>query len=159
LEEGVSYQLIFHVQNVGGISGGNPAAFLAEITSSPPGQVTGDLLTSINWMYAPYEAYDPDTLDFNDMTWTAVTEFGNNGGPNIWGDVREGTSYGGARAVPGISTDAQWIWAKDNFGGLKQADLWIRGVIVPEPCSLIVWSLIGGFGIGGAWLRRKKRAV
>ena len=29
---------------------------------------------------------------------------------------------------------------------------------IPEPLSLVVWSVIGGLGLGGAWLRRNRQA-
>jgi len=31
--------------------------------------------------------------------------------------------------------------------------------VIPEPASLIVWSLIGGVGAAGAWLRRRRQNV
>ena len=33
------------------------------------------------------------------------------------------------------------------------------GSEVPEPASLVVWSMIGGVGLAGAWLRRRRKAA
>ena len=172
LDWGKQYQFIFRVFNnleLGLTYGdpGNPAGFLAEIEG--PGV---SFLTSSSWKYALDDGTTPSNFD-TDLIWADAVEWGyltthphqggdsHNGGNNIWGNAN-GT-------IAGISTSAHWIWGVDNGEDLgtpanpnPENWLWLKGTIttpIPEPCSLIVWSLIGGFGIGGAWLRRKKRAV
>jgi hypothetical protein len=152
-----TFQLIFEVQNdnINYPNGnGNPAAFLAQISGVG---VHGQLLTSVQWEYA----IDTGTVpgDFDSLSWIAATSYGNNGGSNIWTSVHGGP-------ITGISTSAQWIWAEYNYADLADPNLaynklWIRGVIdtIPEPTTLIIWSLFCGLGIIFAkWQRRRKTA-
>jgi len=143
------YQLIFRVSNLEGPGSGNPAALLAQIS----GPVVGDLLSSSSWDYALYDGTTP--TDFDTLDWNAATEWGNNGGPNIWTSVHGGP-------VAGISTSAQWIWDDINFGGGEDfhAELWLRAEFsaVPEPASIAVWSLLGGLGLIVGWRRRRRAA-
>lgn len=56
----------------------------------------------------------------------------------------------------GFSSQAQWIWASPDLSGETFFSTTISGA-VPEPAS---WALmIGGFGLAGAVLRRRRAAV
>jgi hypothetical protein len=172
LEGQDTYQVIFRVNNdttvsAPGHQGGtqyapgnnNPAGFLAQITGAIEG---GQLLSSSLWEYAIDDGTTP--ADFNSLTWHLATAWGwtasgntgspYNGGTNIW------TSNNGG-PISGISTSAQWIWGPHN--GIQLGDsqyaaenyLWIRatiatqsGIIVPEPATILVWSLLGA----ASWL-------
>jgi hypothetical protein len=158
LDPSDQYQLIFRVNNNvnEGYNGGNPAAFLAEITGGIAG---GSSVTSSAWEYAIDDGTTP--TNFNALSWAAATEYGYNGEPGItW------THFNGG-AVSGISATAQWIWSDVNYGDLDPAVsgpadynyLWLRTTIttIPEPGSLIVWSLLGALGITvSCWRRRGK---
>jgi hypothetical protein len=163
-----TYQLIFEVKNqidaADPLGPGNPAAFLAQISGN---DVHGQLLTSglpssvsVTWEYAFADLTQPPPTNFNLLTWYPATEWGNNGGSNIWTSVHGGP-------ISGISTSAQWIWAGVNFEdladpikdpNLEYNNLWIKGVIntIPEPASILIWSLFGlgtMFGLR-VWRRR-----
>jgi hypothetical protein len=148
------YQLIFRVQNDTSyaLGSGNPAAFMAQIS----GNVNGAVLTSAKWEYA----IDGGTVptDFNTLSWSPAAEYGGNGESNIWTSVHGGP-------ISGISTGAEWIWAPYNFEDLathpEYNNLWLRSVIdtIPEPASLLVWSLLVGLGIAMVrWQRRRLTA-
>jgi hypothetical protein len=48
-----------------------------------------------------------------------------------------------------------------NFGGFKEIRVFTAGnsTVVPEPASLMVWSVLGAVIAGGAWWRRQRFAV
>jgi hypothetical protein len=55
----------------------------------------------------------------------------------------------------GISADAKWIWTNDGMD-LYTARYFSTPVInIPEPITIIIWSLLGGLGIVFAWRRRR----
>lgn len=149
-----SYQIVFNVLNVGEPNSGNPAALLAQITGDMLG---GPISTSSSWQIA---AYDPNVqvTDFNASTWSdAIPAMGGtnypqsfNGGHNIW------KNNSGA-AIAGISSSADWIW-DGTTGSQTTSGLWLRTTIetVPEPGSILVWSLIGLTVLGGVYWRRRK---
>ena len=53
------------------------------------------------------------------------------------------------RAFPG-----DWATSFGNDYGYSNA-----GAVVPEPCSLLVWSLFGGAAAGFGWWRRRRRTL
>jgi hypothetical protein len=178
----VTYQVIFRVQNNndGGLPFGvvgNPAGFLADLKLSgylsPPtpllssggsdtwqwatdagkgvGAVTTSTITSLTWSNAV--AWDYST--------SGPTGNAYNGGNNIWG-YQSGL-------IPSISTSAQWIWSDSNGVDLGPASpnesaenyLWIKTEItvqpIPEPATIIVWSLLGvGSWLGMRVVRRRR---
>jgi hypothetical protein len=163
LDYGHTYDLIFRVCNDTTVyradgwrfsstyppGNSNPAAFLAEIK----GTVTGPTLTSTAWEYAIDTGVVPGNFD-TDLTWYSTTAWAwqgtssYNGGSNIWTSSKGGP-------ISGISTSAQWIWGPHNGLDLgtytAENYLWIRTSIttpIPEPATLIVWSLLGG----ASWL-------
>jgi hypothetical protein len=142
------YQIIFRVNNLGGPSEGNPAGFLAEVTGSG---ISGDLTTSIDWEYSLTAPSAADPTNFDALTWTAATSYGNNGGSNIWTSVHGGP-------ISGISTSAEWIWSENNFNDpYTDGEMYLRGHfrVVPEPTSV---SVIGLGLLGFGWVMRRKRA-
>ena len=156
LDYNEQYELILRVRNEPWSSiwsAVNPAALLAEID----GPISaGPHVTDGHWEYA---IADPDVglPDFTSLSWSGVTEYGNNGGDNIW------TQNLGS-PISGISQDAKWIWSE--FNGAAHADgaqpehreLWLRATVttaIPEPASLVVWSLIAVTCAGARWRRRK----
>jgi hypothetical protein len=60
----------------------------------------------------------------------------------IWGD--SAANYTGARHIYDVTVTG-------SDGTVYQA-------AVPEPCTLAIWSLFGGIGVAGGWLRRRKTA-
>lgn len=132
------YWFTFVVENVGGVSNGNPGAFLAEIG----GAVWGNTLTSSAWQVD----VDRPTQFPSNATWESATEYGANG-TAIWGNVLGGP-------IAGISTDAQWIWDFTNVEGAER--ITVRGLVnVPEPGTLALLGL-GLMGMGMS--RRKAKA-
>lgn len=112
-----THYFIWFVENkeIGAVS--NPASLLAEIRwdgnihrSGPDWEVSAEFP--------------------NPTSWIAATEYGVNGGNNIWTDVA-------SRPIPGISSEARWIWTDLNFiGGMDDfAALRTRIAIaeVPQP--------------------------
>jgi hypothetical protein len=170
------YQLIFRVYNnesEGQVFGGagNPAGFLAEVKGLV---ASGSLVTSSAWQYAIDPGQGVGNPTWADLNWSQAKAWpyldGNpdggdarNGGNNIWNNILGG-------AIPDISTDAQWIWGDKNgteLGSHENPDaenwLFIRttittgvGAAVPEPATMVIWSLLGALGIAiGCWRRPK----
>ncbi len=78
-----------------------------------------------------------------------ATEYGLNGGANIWGDAIGGP-------VGGISGNASWIYTANNFE-TADAAAYIRTSIyigVPEPATL---SLLGIGLLAIGFMRRRRR--
>ena len=163
------YQLIFRVYNdtTTQPSNSNPAGFLAQVTAQVAGQITSGadtLLTSSSWSYAvdPLQGVGDNTdwaaLQWHSAeTWAIGGNDASNGGNNIWSSVN-------GRPIAGISSAAQWIWGSKNGDGLfsngvddPQNWLFIKttistgsdaGAPVPEPATILVWSLLGA----ASWL-------
>jgi len=49
----------------------------------------------------------------------------------------------------------KWTPGIDVFGEDYDVSFKLTGTIVPEPSTLLVWSLLAALGIGAAWSRRK----
>ena len=157
LTAGTAYELIWVAQNAGGVTPtnsnpwlGNPAAFLGQITGDIVG---GSMYSSTNsgWNFAVASA-DSTALP---TTWASVTtEFGTNGGDNIWESVN-------GRKIRHISTSAEWIWSNGNN---PYVDIMAEFTTspasggpssVPEPAAMILF----GTGLAGlAGVLQRKRA-
>jgi len=78
----------------------------------------------------------------------AATEWGANGGANIWTNAHDGP-------IAGISTAANWLWSDDNFTSTTPGNAAFR-------TGITVLSEPGTFGLlaiglaGFAWTRRRK---
>lgn len=153
LNDAGSYDVIFRVQNLGGAASDNPAALLAAITDGP--LLNGELTTSSDWDYAVPTGPDPGNAGayafFAGLSWAPATQWGSNGGSNIWTTNKPGP-------ISGIPASAQWIWSGNNFAALDQSELYLRGrfniAAVPVPGA--VWLL--GSALLGAGLFRRRRA-
>jgi hypothetical protein len=132
-----TYSFIWYATNDGAPGSGNPAGFLAEVSWQ------GNVNSSSS-------AWDVSANYLDTASWSAATQWGSNGGDNIWGN-----NLGGA--VAGISTNANWLWNEDNFANLRNETLYFRTTIkvVPEPGVLALFGL-GLVGIGFA--RRARRS-
>lgn len=135
LDPGVHY-FAWQVENLGSASSGNPAGLLAEILWADQANVSS----------SAWEVFDVETGALIAL----ATEYGLNGGANVW------TSANGG-AVAGISTDANWIYSANNFAS-ADASVWIRTSIsiqsVPEP-GVLGLSLLGLLTIGLVLRRRR----
>jgi hypothetical protein len=182
-----TYQIVFQVYNEvppgwpqypAGVS--NPAGFLADLTISG-NSGSSELLSSDSgaWQYtddptragtlATFSSLGPNY--FNGLSWANVTQYGNNG-VSPWG------------TISGISNSAEWVWGPNNGAALgtgtddtPTADNWlfIKTDItvgpVPEPATMIVWSLLGaaswlgmrvwrgGRRIGRSWSPENRQAI
>jgi hypothetical protein len=133
------------------------------------------MVTSSSWQYALDTDHGNAGLAPPTDGWLGATQWAYlqsnpqggsslNSGPNIW------SQNGGP--IAGISSNANWIWGDKNgeqLGPLGNPDpenwLWLKGTFttvgaaqeaVPEPVSLIVWSVLGlGGGLGV--MRRRRR--
>lgn len=123
--------------NVGAGGPRNPAGFLAEITWAGNSSSSGS-----SWDAAASFA---DVLA-GTATWVPATEYGANGGANIWTSVNGGP-------IAGISGNAQWIWSANNFSAAMDREVVIRAsIVVSEPGALALLG-IALIGLGLSRLR------
>jgi hypothetical protein len=54
--------------------------------------------------------------------------------------------------IPGVNIVAV---ALEDHGGLTAFDMQITATAIPEPTTIIIWSLLGGLGLVFAWRKRK----
>jgi hypothetical protein len=122
--------------NVGTGSSTNPAGLLAEITWSGGSNSSGsawDIATSFD-----------DVFD-GTAVWESATQYGANGGANIWTSVMGGP-------IAGISGDAQWIWSANNFSAdMDQEVVFRTSITIAEPGTLALL----GIGLVGLGLAKK----
>ncbi len=135
-----NYSFIWQMHNAGystpsnSIGGGDPAAFLAELT----GDIAGGPLYSA--AVAQWE-YSLDGLE-----WASVTSYGNNGGNNIWTSVNLGK-------IQGVDELAQWIWS-----GNDDASIYLKANFQTTPVPEATTMLLFGIGLAGlASVIRKRR--
>lgn len=132
-----TYYFAWRVRNVGGRSPYNPAGLLAEILWDG----------NANYSSSGWEVFNRNTGVFL----ANATDYGLNGGANIWTNVNRGP-------IAGISTNASWIYTANNFANADRS-AWFRTSItitsVSEP------AVLGLFGIGliGLAMARRKRTA
>lgn len=136
------YDFAFFVQNSGTGSSGNPGGFLGEIS-------WGANVLSSSSLWDVTVCTDANPINCNFGGWMASTEYGANGGSNIWT-----TNHGGA--VSGISTGANWIWSDMNFSSEMPQYVAFRATftLVPEPSTVALLGL-GLLSLGFAARRRR----
>ena len=128
-----TYYFAWNVFNFPNPSTGNPAALLAEILWDG----------NANYSSSDWEVFNGSTGAFIEN----ATEYGLNGGNNIWNNVNGGP-------VSGISGNANWIYTSSNFANADPS-AWIRtSITVPEPATLTLFGL-GLLGIGFTRRRRQ----
>ncbi|MCX7424308.1 MAG: hypothetical protein NTW96_01515 [Planctomycetia bacterium] len=175
LKPGTEYQFFFQVHNEGPAACWNHAAFLAEISGHAVGNPSA-LATSNSWDYLvdPYKGVqdeDGNPPPVDESLWARATEWPHygkyiqiNGAP-----IKEASTGGNntvgsfAGQIEDISSEARWIWGPHNGEQLKdfpeEKYLWLRATIttgLPEPSTLIIWSLLGASGAGlSVWRRRR----
>lgn len=136
LDEG-TYHFAWRVRNTGRGAQYNPAGLLAEILWDG----------NANYSSSDWEVFNRRTGAFR----ANATDYGLNGGNNIWSTVNGGP-------VAGISTNASWIYTANNFDNANRS-AWFRTSItiasVSEP------GILGLLGIGliGLAIARRKSTV
>ncbi len=135
-----TYWFAWSVENSGNNGPSNPAGFLAEILWD--GYVNS---SSSGW----------DVSTNNRSSWRAATEYGANGGTNVW------TNANGGNPIDGISTSANWLWSQYNSSNEMFSSGWFRTSItiaeataVPEPGTLALF----GLGLLGAGFARRRKS-
>lgn len=165
---GETHSLYFAVKNVGTPSSGNPAGFLAELsTASGYFKETGSnqlLTNTTNWQIKVVSgdsfpsAIDPTSLTgWGSPAWYAKNTQGvgsinptyqslvdpDSNNKSIWYQVKGGKVYN-------IDNEAQWIWSANNFSSGMDNYIIFRTdfTVVPEPASisLLGMSLLGLVG-------------
>lgn len=125
--------------NVGAGSSTNPAGFLAEISWS-------GVLSSSSRAWHVASSFD-DVLA-GTAIWESATEYGANGGANIWTNVKGGP-------IAGISSAAQWIWSENNFDVDMDREIVVRtSITIAEPTTLALFGI--GLVMIGLARRRKE---
>ena len=151
LLDGHSYKIIWQCENSCPSNDHNPGGFLGEMTPSPY-FTAASLLSSAQWEVA-FVNSSTVPLDFDALNWSYATEYGNNGGANIWKSVK-------GSAITGISSSAQWIWTSLNFADsgapTDNQSVYVKVTLnpVPEPSTFLLFGL-GTLGFVGI-IRRKK---
>jgi len=108
----------------------------------PLTQLTGGSLVSASVDYAYNFGYDPDGL-VEDFGQHAFIELVIRDYADVFGNNLSGATV---RWAPACGNDQLYLEAEIPKG------------VVPEPASLVVWSLLGGLGIAVVWYRRRKHA-
>ncbi len=158
LNPGQTYYLHVVANNWYGLSnmnGGNPDAFLGSLSLSGPGFQFANGLQTLNTDQADWRvvAHSYQTLT-GPLNWVTPNET-----PDQWATNGDTSSiwYRNHGLITGISPDAGWIWAHIDTGGEALFSTTITSDAVPEPAA---WALmIGGFGLAGAMLRRRRAAM
>jgi len=61
---------------------------------------------------------------------------------------------------PDFLPDVHWLWDARAGGAAGQlyltAPITVPALIIPEPSTFLIWSLLAGLGIGAGWRRRKR---
>jgi hypothetical protein len=83
----------------------------------------------------------------SDSTWTQLTASDGVGGDHFGATV----GINGNDAIVGADLKNGWIGAAYVYTVTEPSS-------VPEPSTLIIWSLLGGLGISMGWWRRKRAA-
>jgi len=130
-----TYYFAWRVRNVGPRSQNNPAGLLAEI------------LWDGN---ANYSSSDWEVFNRNNGAFLAnATDYGLNGGANIWTNVNGGP-------VAGVSTNASWIYTADNFANANRSAWFRTSITVTSVSEPGILGLLGIGLIGLAMVRRKR---
>lgn len=131
----------------------------------------------LNWDYLQWSLWGSKTGAEDPNAWTLLWDPITSSGSNVndfvvtsWTGTapsvvyRYGTSLGDDRYADAFTMDFQ-LSDSYRYIGVRHSTLtpaWdpeinaVAAPVVPEPASLIVWSVVGGLGIAGARLRRKR---
>ena len=86
--------------------------------------------------------------------------FVGNGFWMTWNTPDGGGDGGG---LPAQTADAHWQYVETYYSDAAMTNVLLSDTtefdVIPEPASLIVWSVIGGIAVGGVCWRRKRKAA